>query len=671
MTGVVLVWLLQIGAVFYYVFSGIDGSGFAARFRRACTHGLVIGLALGLIGFLLAGMLANAQGNYGGVSAAASSFGLQLSVLVVVFVVLLFSRQLRRLGPDMVFGSARFADFSHANAAGLIGFDGMRLGKWRFLFKADAPYLGQPLQYTGERHLLTIAPTRAGKGVSTIIPNLLTFLGSAIIIDPKGENAKITHARRSRIGTCRVIDPWGITGLPAASFNPLDILTPDSPTLIEDALLIADALVIPDRGGQSEFWSDQARAFIVGFLLHLATSPEEAASKNLGRLRDILSASPDEFAEVGIAMARSDVPAVRAAAARIISQNDEVRASIISTAQQNTHFLDSPALRRSLEGSDFQFADLKGEKPVSVYIVLPVDRIGTYSRWLRLMIALGIAQLARTPNKGARSVLFMLDEFAQLGRLQVVEEAYGLMAGMGIQLHAIVQDLSQLNRLYPDSWQTFLANAGAIQIFGTRDLHTAEYFSKMLGQTTATVHSSSTTSGTSSSSEPGSPTSSSSSSSFSQAPTARPLLFPDELMRMDRAAQLLFIENADPVLADKIVWHTDPELAALANGHAVPRAEPIPIPAASPPVSPVRMPTPEQIAVAREKASALVQTRSDLAKSATKELRAWKEQRAAAKRERTNPVSTPVASDQSAGGSRLAAFRTWLFEPVGGRKPKG
>lgn len=126
------------------------------------------------------------------------------------------------------------------------------------------------------------------------------------------------------------------------------------------------------------------------------------------------------------------------------------------------------------------------------------------------------------------------------------------MAGMGIQLHAIVQDLSQMERLYDRGWQTFIGNAGVIQIFGTRDLHTAEYVSKMLGVTTRTVMSSSSSSGQGGGS-----------SSTSFAPTQRPLVFPDELMRMDRNAQILFVENADPVLGDKIVWHEDQALKAL------------------------------------------------------------------------------------------------------------
>lgn len=561
MGGVVLVWLLQGAAVIYILMSGIELGDVGQRLMRIVQSRSVRILFVGLIGFVITGIWAGSRGDLGGAAAATSSFYLQAAILVVL-VSVLFWAELRRSGGgiDMVFGSAKFATAEHAHAMGLVGESGLRLGTLRHpnakeQAELEAQGIRLPLHYTGERHLLTVAPTRAGKGVSVIIPNLKTYSGSALAIDPKGENAIATYDIRAGIGKAYVLDPWGITGKPVACFNPLDMLTPDSPTLIEDALLIADALVTSEEG-TTAFWADEARALIMGYLLHLATCPDEAGQRHLGRLRDMLVARPSEYAEIGMAMARSPVPAVVSAAGRFITKSENERSGLLSTAQRNTHFLDSPALRANLSSSSFRFADLKGEKPVSIYIVLPVDRLSTYSRWLRLLIALGIAELSRIPGKPQKPVWFVLDEFAQLGRLQIIEDGYGLMAGLGLQLHAIVQDLSQLQRLYGAGWQTFIANAGVIQVFGTRDLHTAEYVSKMLGTTTRMVasYSSSTTSGSSSAPGGGSGTTSSSSSSTSHAPMGRPLLFPDELMRMDRNAQILLVENADPILGSKILW---------------------------------------------------------------------------------------------------------------------
>lgn len=562
---VALVWIVQIGAILYLAFQRGGMSGLFGRLVERLLFILrsslsVRILGLGWLGFVLVIGLGTMLHDYGMIAAAGSSAGAQASLLVLVVLLKLLGSLFGfgLGGPDFVFGSAQFATPAHAEAMGLVGSTGIRLGYLRNpnvtqREKEAEEGLRRPIHYTGQRHLLTVAPTRAGKGVSTIIPNLLTYPGSAIIIDPKGENAGITYVRRASIGRAFVLDPWGITGKPVAKFNPLDLLTADSPTLIEDALLIADALVVHE-GGDSSFWSDEARALIMGFLLHIATSPSEAETRTLGRLRDILTSTPDELAEIGMAMAESDHPVVVSSAARLVSKSENERSGVLSTAQQNTHFLESPALRQNLATSDFRFSDLKGDTPASVYIVLPVDRLTTYNRWLRMLIALGIADLARNPAKPARPVLFMLDEFAQLGRLKIIEDAYGLMAGLGIQLHAIVQDLSQMERLYERGWQTFIGNAGAIQIFGTRDLHTAEYISKMIGVTTRSVRSTSSSSGQGGGS-----------SSTSWSPTQRPLVFPDELMRMDRNAQILLIENANPVLGDKALWYEDEELKALAS----------------------------------------------------------------------------------------------------------
>lgn len=565
MVVVALVWIVQLGAILYLAFQRGGMSGFFGRLVERLLFILrsslsVRILGLGWLGFVLVIGLGTMLHDYGMIAAAGSSAGAQASLLVLVVLLKLLGSLFGfgLGGPDFVFGSAQFATPAHAEAMGLVGSTGIRLGYLRNpnvtqREKEAEEGLRRPIHYTGQRHLLTVAPTRAGKGVSTIIPNLLTYPGSAIIIDPKGENASITYDRRAKIGRAFVLDPWGITGKPVAKFNPLDLLTADSPTLIEDALLIADALVVHE-GGDSSFWSDEARALIMGFLLHIATSPSEAETRTLGRLRDILTSTPDELAEIGMAMAESDHPVVVSSAARLVSKSENERSGVLSTAQQNTHFLESPALRQNLATSDFRFADLKGDTPASVYIVLPVDRLTTYNRWLRMLIALGIADLARNPAKPARPVLFMLDEFAQLGRLKIIEDAYGLMAGLGIQLHAIVQDLSQMERLYERGWQTFIGNAGAIQIFGTRDLHTAEYISKMIGVTTRSVRSTSSSTGQGGGS-----------SSTSWSPTQRPLVFPDELMRMDRNAQILLIENANPVLGDKTLWYEDEELKALAS----------------------------------------------------------------------------------------------------------
>jgi type IV secretion system protein VirD4 len=194
---------------------------------------------------------------------------------------------------------------------------------------------------------------------------------------------------------------------------------------------------------------------------------------------------------------------------------------------------------------------------------------------MRLLIQQAITVNARNiERKPERPILFLLDEMAAIGRLASVEQAYGLMAGFGMQLWGIVQDLSQLARIYGEhGWQTFISNSGVIQYFGSRDKMTAEYFSTLCGVTTVEIHNfswaiskmvsyaRSFTSG-----QGGGSTSSSSSSGTTETSTSgtneaqRQLAYPDELMVLKGHQQIIFIENLDPIAAEKLVWYRVPAL---------------------------------------------------------------------------------------------------------------
>ncbi len=360
--------------------------------------------------------------------------------------------------------------------------------------------------YDGDMHALTVAPTRRGKGATAIIPNLLRSNSSILVIDPKGENARRTVAKRIELGQqVYMVDPWAVSceadkygdGVDAkylAGFNPLDFLKADDPDLTSDAMLLADALIIP--AGKDTFWSDEAKAVIQGIILHVVTDPDEAENRHLGRVRDILSLprkNPDDddldgtLDEILLKMTVSDNLAIEGAAQRILQKHGKELSSIMSTAQSNTHFLDSPKIRESLKQSDFQFKDLKtSDKGITVYLTLPLDRIPTFHRLLRLMVTSALIDLTRTPIQHDKPpVRVILDEFASLKKLELIETAYGTMAGLGVQLWILTQDLGQLMRLYGDkAWQTFVSNAGVFQYFGSRDYETAKYAEHLCGMTT-------------------------------------------------------------------------------------------------------------------------------------------------------------------------------------------
>ncbi len=468
---------------------------------------------------------------------------MMLTVIVVILIGLraLFQPLILAYGgpaADDTHGSARFA--TDAENRAYAGDSGLLIGRDR--------KTGRPLRYAGPAHLLTIAPTRTGKGVGTIIPNLLDYAGPVVCIDPKGENARITARHRGNFGPVHVLDPFGVTGIASAAFNPLDRIDPNSLDLADEAMTLADALVYdaPGEAGEAH-WNEEAKALIAGIILAIVTS-EPPATRTLATLRDRLTLAPQAFAAMLEAMQAQGGLAARAAN-RHLGKSDREGAGVLSAAQRHTHFLDSPRMTAVLGHSDFTFADVKAQ-PTSVYLVLPPDRLATYARWLRLMLAQGLTDLARAPASPTRSVLFLLDEFAALGRLEPVERAMGLMAGYGIQLWPILQDVHQLRALYERRAGTFLSNAGVLQVFGVNDHDSAKLVSDLLGQETVVFE---TMSRAIDAEETG--------ISFGAQHVGRPLLTPDEVRTLREDLQLVFLAGQRPIVAAKLKYYADREFA--------------------------------------------------------------------------------------------------------------
>jgi len=452
------------------------------------------------------------------------------------------------------FGSSRWATKEDISEKEAFGTDGIRIEKF-----ANAKGEMEWVSYKGDRHLLTVAPTRAGKGTTQIIPNLLTYEGSALVIDPKGENAFSTAKRRFNMGQeIHIVDPWTVTpleDLQVSAFNPLDWLDTTDPDLPENAMLLAAALVV-EGNSKDPFWDEEAKALLQGLIMHVATDAEEDGHRHLPRVRELLVQKQSELDKTFAKMAKSIHPIIRSTGERSLQKEEKLKASVIATAQSHTHFLDSDRIRMNMKESSFKFEDLK-TKPMTIYLVLPSDRLNTFGRWLRLLVQQAITVNARNIEiKPEKSVLFLLDEFAALGRLSMVEQAYGLMAGYGMQLWVIVQDFNQLDRIYDKGWQSFVSNSGMINYFGSSDKVTAEYFSSLCGETTVWSFSSavSETFGTGSNS---------SSESQTSTHSQRKLVYPDELMRFPQTHQIAFLENMHPLRATKVRWYKDSELKAL------------------------------------------------------------------------------------------------------------
>ncbi|MBB4000251.1 type IV secretory system conjugative DNA transfer family protein [Aureimonas pseudogalii] len=338
--------------------------------------------------------------------------------------------------------------------------------------------------YDGPEHLLTLAPTRSGKGASVIIPNLLHAERSVIVIDPKGENVQVTARHRKTFGHVHVLDPFNVSGQANASFNPLAGLDAANPDFVDDAATLAAALVVTPPQSRDQHFDDGARSLLRGLIM-LVAAVEIPDRRNLVTLRDYLTYPREKFAgllEIMAEMTEAD-GAIAAAANVFRSKNDREAAAILSTAQEQTSFLDSPQLRASLKTSSFEFGDLK-TGIASVFIVLPQSRLASHGRWVRLLVTRALQDIERTRVKPKAPVLFLLDEFASVGDMPAIKTAFGLMAGYGLQLWAFLQNWGQLEELYGKGAHTFVANAGVFQTFNTNDELTARYVSNLSGDTT-------------------------------------------------------------------------------------------------------------------------------------------------------------------------------------------
>jgi type IV secretion system protein VirD4 len=418
-----------------------------------------------------------------------------------------FPRGLEQTAQEAMLATARWCDASEREALMSSGILAYAPGSF-WLGRDPATY--QPCGIADDRHIVTIAGSRAGKGRSGIIPNLCLYPGSVVCIDPKGENYKGTAARRGH-GTStieglhqqvRVLAPFHAASVPVevrARFNPLALIDPGSEEAVETAGLIADALVM-SGDAKDAHWDESARSWIEAVILLVSVHPLLAGRRDLvtvkrlikGTLRldpfddrpphEQLYDSMERMADLGLI---GEV--IAGAAATLREMGKEERGSVLSTVSRNLKFLDSKGIQQSLCGEcDWSLDDLKTDPHgLTLYLVLPLRTMATHARWLRLMISLLVARMEAvdSPPATGHPVLAILDEANVLGHMRTIEQSAGFMAGYGLKLWTVWQDLSQLKRHYRESWETFLGNAGTLVFFGNTDLTTLEHISKRLGQT--------------------------------------------------------------------------------------------------------------------------------------------------------------------------------------------
>lgn len=459
-------------------------------------------------------------------------------------------------------GTARFGTAAELASAHLVPLQTSAPAGLALARVIDAPASLDPrFRFAG--HVVTVAPTGSGKGIGQVIPNLLDYAGSMLVVDPKGENVAVTARARRELGQAvHVVDPFAITGQQAAAFNVLDRLDLASPDCVSASAELAEALVIPadaKGGGESAHWDDTARTLLQGLMLHVA-GLDDPALRNLGELRRLLGGSEDELLALWATMAADTaagfgIPA--RAANTIMGVGDRERGSHMSGLRRHTAFLDDPRIAAALARSDFDLGAIKAER-MTVYLVLPANRLGPNARFLRLFIGATIAAVTASPQQPALPVTLILDEFGQLGYLRQLEDAVSLMRGYGLSLWVFLQDLSQLKGVYP-RWQTFLANSAKV-FFGTDDYDTAKYVSDSLGQTTIEYETANVgNSSGASTSIGGAGLNRGKSTGTNQQLAARALLTPDEVMRLGPGRPLVLVKGEYPYQLARLNYLVDPE----------------------------------------------------------------------------------------------------------------
>jgi len=388
----------------------------------------------------------------------------------------------------------------------------------------EAPtYIG----YGDDRHLITIAGSRSGKGTSLIIPNLLHYNGAVVVIDPKGENAAKTAKYRAEVLGQHVVilDPFGVCdqyeGLEQeyfGAFNPLTTLDETDREIVDEATALADALVMKGNGANKDpHWDESARMLIKATILFVLAYEPDPSRRNFVRVKELLTVGyaapvapeedqnpdiviPPSFEEFILALKHADDfgGAIAAAGHALQDMGEKELGSILSTVRRHLEFISSLPMQEQLTHSSFDPASLKtAPHATSIYLVLPEYRLAGHARWLRLMITVLLNAIQRVginqTNAQTRQILFILDEFATLGHLEAIERAAGYIAGFGVKLWSVLQDLSQLKDLYAKRWETFIGNAGVLTAFANTDTATLEYLSKRLGESEITKTESSLT----------------------------------------------------------------------------------------------------------------------------------------------------------------------------------
>jgi type IV secretion system protein VirD4 len=440
------------------------------------------------------------------------------------------------------YGSARWARPEEVAGAGLLGPDGVVLGR------LDRAYL----RHDGPEHVLCFAPTRSGKGVGLVIPSLLTWPGSAIVHDIKGENWQLTAGFRAQHGRVLLFDP---TNAKSSAYNPL-LEVRRGEWEVRDVQNIADILVDPEGSlDKRNHWEKTSHALLVGAILHVLYAETD---KTLAGVAAFLSDPKRPIESTLAAMMKTAHlgeagvhPVVASAARELLNKSDNERSGVLSTAMSFLGLYRDPVVAEVTRHCDWRISDIVGgQRPTTLYLVVPPSDINRTKPLIRLIlnqIGRRLTEDLQAKN-GRRRLLLMLDEFPALGRLDFFESALAFMAGYGIKSFLIAQSLNQIEKAYGQN-NSILDNCHVRVSFATNDERTAKRVSDALGTATE-VRAMKNYAGSRLSPWLGH-------LMISRSDTARPLLTPGEVMQLPPTDEIVMVAGTAPIRAKKARYYED------------------------------------------------------------------------------------------------------------------
>src|ERR1700676_2628367 len=461
------------------------------------------------------------------------------AVVVAVAMSVWRAREVKR---RTTYGSARWAETREVRHAGLFGSDGVLLGRWRDGY----------LRHDGPEHVLCFAPTRSGKGVGLVVPTLLTWPGSAIVHDIKGENWTLTAGWRARFGPVLLFDP---TNAQSAAYNPL-LEVRRGEREVRDVQNIADVLVDPEGAlERRNHWEKTSHSLLVGTILHVLYAEPD---KTLAGVAHFLS-DPRRPIEATLRAMMTTAhlgeagphPVIASAARELLNKSENERSGVLSTAMSFLGLYRDPVVAKVTHHCDWRIRDLvEGDRPTTLYLVVPPSDISRTKPLVRLILnQIGRRLTEDLQAKGRRRrLLLMLDEFPALGRLDFFESALAFIAGYGLKSFLIAQSLNQIEKAYGPN-NAILDNCHVRVSFATNDERIAKRVSDALG-TATTMGALRNYAGHRLSPWLGH-------LMVSRQETARPLLTPGEVMQLPPGDELVLVSGVPPIRARKARYYED------------------------------------------------------------------------------------------------------------------